>query len=78
MFESRWMGWGGGWMWLFWLVLIVLIVAWTQGRGRDPERPSRRSKSALEILDARYARGEIEREEYEQKHSDLLRGEGDV
>ena len=33
------------------------------------------SASALEILNRRYARGEIDREEYEQKRQDIERGQ---
>lgn len=69
--------WGGGWMWLggiwmvlFWVLLILAIVAlvrWIWGRGGGAmARPS-----AVEILKERYARGEIDREEFEQKRRDL-------
>ena len=70
-------GWGGmafGMvsMLLFWVLLIAAIVvvirhAW--GTGVSPER--RQEKTALDILKERYARGEIEREEFEQKKRDL-------
>jgi len=75
------MGFGGGGigmggallMLLFWGVLIVAAVVgvrwlWDQGRppaGRGP------GESALEVLRRRYARGEIEREEFETKRRDL-------
>lgn len=69
-------GWGGmgmGFgMLLFWgllIVGIVMLVNCSRGSGtcgkREPE------KSALDILKERYARGEIEREEFEQKKRDL-------
>ena len=64
---------GGLLMLLFWGVLIVAAVVgvrwlWDQGRppaGRGP------GESALEGLRRRYARGEIEREEFETKRRDL-------
>ncbi len=65
-------GWGGmglG-MLLFWVVLIVavvLLLKYTLGAGTSPGR----EKSALDLLKERYARGEIEREEFEQKRRDL-------
>lgn len=66
------MGFGGPFMLLFWvlvIVAIVVLVKWIAGQsssGRDL-----RGKTALEILQERYACGEIDREEYEQKKRDL-------
>ena len=74
MFE--WHGYGGGMMWIFW-ILIILALVWfvaiaTRRGGASPGGPSPGSdKSALEILKERYARGEIERDEFEQKQKDL-------
>ena len=68
-------GWGMGvgfiFMLLFWGFIILGIAAlirWlmTQSSGREA-----REKSPLEIVQERYARGEIDREEYEQKRRDL-------
>jgi putative membrane protein len=57
----------GGFMWLLWILLIAglvwLVAAFV--------RPSDHRKSALEILEERYARGEIEREEFERRKADL-------
>lgn len=50
---------------LFWgaIILPVVLLAGSLSRtGRE-----RRQKSARDILDERYARGEIDREEYEEK-----------
>lgn len=58
--------------WVAVIVGIVLLVRWLaastrgEGRGAGPE------DSALEILKRRYARGEINREEFEEKKKDLL------
>ena len=66
-------GWGMGFgMLLFWGVLIVALVVlgkyfWGSGTGESRVR----EKSALDLLKERYARGEIEREEFEQKMRDL-------
>jgi len=65
----------GGWMvfnMIFWLLLVVGLVflaAWmirkyATGGGRSEE-------TALDILKKRYARGEITREEYEEKKRDI-------
>lgn len=70
---SGWgMGFGGPFMLLFWALVavgIVLFVKWLVGQS-SPGRDAR-GKTALEILQERYARGEIDREEYEQKKRDL-------
>ena len=67
-------GWGGmglG-MLLFWGLLIagiVMVVRCFSGSGTCGKRD--REKSALDLLKERYARGEIEKEEFEQKKRDL-------
>ena len=69
-----WGIWGIGmmlFMFLFWGLVIVGIVVgirWLVRQGR-PEG----TDSALEILRQRYARGEINREEFEGKRRDLQR-----
>ncbi len=69
-----WGIWGIGmmlFMFLFWGLVIVGIVVgirWLVRQGR-PEV----ADSALEILRQRYARGEINREEFEAKRRDLAR-----
>jgi putative membrane protein len=53
-----------------WVLLglgFALLVRYATRPGRDEDKP----KSALDILKERYARGEIGREEYEQKKRDL-------
>ena len=70
---------GFGWMWLmpvFWIVFLGLII-WAVvalGRSSSESRGSDSSKadSALEVLKGRYARGEINKEEYEEKKRDLI------
>ncbi len=70
---------GFGWMWLmpvFWIVFLGLII-WavvTSVRSSSESRGSDSSKadSALELLKKRYARGEIDKQEYEEKKKDLV------
>ena len=76
---------GMGWMgmifqilfWILLLVLLVLLIRWLlQGpedreRGRGSPAPGDDRGRALEILKERYARGEIDKEEFEQKKRDL-------
>ncbi len=65
------MGFGGGFMWLFWILLIVVIVWAVKAAGGNREKPPGKQKSALDILKERYARGEIDQDEFEQKRKDL-------
>ncbi|MBL27263.1 MAG: hypothetical protein CMM50_06915 [Rhodospirillaceae bacterium] len=53
---------------LFWgalILVIVLLVRWL-GEGRSPFGGPRR-KSAIDILEERFARGEIDQEEFEER-----------
>ena len=71
-----WMGVGIVHMLLFWGLIILAIVAlvkWLSGKSPSPSAERLRERTALEILQERYARGEIDRQEYEQKRTDLLR-----
>ncbi len=69
MYQGHWSG--GGFMWLFWVLIIVAIVwALKEGIGHV-NRQQERQKSALDILKNRYARGEIDPQEFEQKRRDL-------
>ncbi len=71
MYDGHMYGFFGGFMWLFWLVVIVAIIWAVKAIGGGP---TERSKSALDVLDERYARGDIGREEYEQKRKDIKGG----
>ena len=65
-------GWMGGGMWLFWIVLIVLVVLLLRAvsGGFSSSSPSRQD-TPLEILKARYARGEIDDEEFQRRRREL-------
>lgn len=78
--EFGWWGMGFGFLFmiLFWALIILGIVAlirWLTGESQaGRERGTReqpRDKTPLEIVQERYARGEIDRDEYEQKRRDL-------
>ena len=59
-------------MWLLWIVLIVvlaLVIKAATGGGSG--QGGGQTKTPREILDERYARGEIDKDEYEQKQRDL-------
>ncbi len=69
-------GWGGGFlMMIFWTVLFIAILLWvfkTIQNQRD-ERTSAglKTDTPLDILKKRYARGEINKEEYDKIKKDL-------
>lgn len=68
-------GWGGPWWLLFPLfwILVIGTVIWLVARNRRQESSSTSSvERASEILAARYARGEIDTDEYHQR-LDVLR-----
>ncbi|WP_324736444.1 SHOCT domain-containing protein [Thermococcus sp. SY098] len=59
-------------MLLFWIAIIVGVVWFIKWIIEQSSSGSR--KSALEILDEKYARGEIDDEEYERRKRKLLEG----
>jgi len=66
-------GFMGGYMWIVWIVVIVgifFLAKWVVQQSRPGEQKP--DESSLEILKKRYARGEINKEEFEQKKKDLL------
>ena len=63
-------------MLLFWGVLIagaiwVIRALFPGGGASGPVLPGRDARGARQILDERYARGELTREQYEQMKRDL-------
>lgn len=70
------MWYGGGWMvlWmaLFWAGLVVLVFWAVRSANGEVRRTSRPEPGrALQILEERFARGEIDRDEFEERRSAL-------
>ena len=71
------MMWFGGWWMALWMLLfwagLILLVVWGvrafSGESREADRPGR--SNALHILEERFARGEIDRYEFEGRRSVL-------
>ena len=76
MFGWHGMGWGGMvWGWVFLALIavgvVLLVTALVRGRrGSTESRPAGGSR-AREILDERYARGEIDTAEYQNRLQQL-------
>lgn len=72
-------GWGGWWMWLWplFLIIFVVIVIWLLAKGARSRgggggiQPHRQTPE--DILKERYARGEIDHEEYRKRLEELRR-----
>ena len=72
-------GWEWGWghmlfgsmmMILFWggiILVIVLAVRWFGRRSSQDAAPAAPRRSAFDILDERFARGDIDQEEFEER-----------
>ncbi len=73
-------GWGMGWfgmifMLLFWVLVIVgliFLIKWLVQTTRKGAESSNGGSRALDILKERYAKGEINKEEFEEKKKDLM------
>jgi putative membrane protein len=74
--------WGSGWGWVgglvsgvFWIAIIVLAVVLLRRELPHLHAGDRRGSSpALRLLEERYARGEIDREEFLHRREVLLQG----
>ncbi len=79
------MGWGGGWFGMIFgpifmilvlalvIAVAVLLVRWLGGPGNTAAAPHQPppTRTPLDILKERFARGEIDREEFEERRRTL-------
>lgn len=62
-----------GSVWIFWIFLIVGLVFLFKWIFQENKGSAvRMEKNVLEILKQKYVRGEIEKQEFEQKKKDLF------
>jgi putative membrane protein len=64
-------GWGILWMILSWAAIVGVVVLIVRAFTREPPSTSPRQRDPLEILDERYARGEISEAEYRDRRQVL-------
>lgn len=76
------MGDGWGWWMVFgwiWMIGIIAVVVWAvssltrSGADREPERPNDARSTPLEVLERRYAAGELSDEQFERMRRQLRR-----
>ena len=72
-----WGWWGMGWIFMiiFWGLIIVgliFLIRWLAGLSRSRASYDKTQDSALEILRQRYTKGEINKDEFEEKKRDLM------
>lgn len=73
-------GWGMGWFgmlfslffWILVIVAIVYLIKYLARASRGDQKPVQQGSNAMDILKERYARGEIDRNEFEQMKNDLM------
>ena len=76
------MGWGSGMGWFGGIIMlifciavivgIILLIRWLIISTKTTSHGTSSGDSALEILKRRYARGEIDKQEFEEKKKDLI------
>ncbi len=60
-------GWGVLWMVLSWTVIVAIVIFIVRAFSQPSTGPSSRERDPLQILDERFARGEISEEEYRER-----------
>jgi len=64
-------GFGSGFMVLWWVLIVVGIVVLVKWISSNTGGRNRSGSKALEILNERYARGEIDDQEFQKRKRDL-------
>lgn len=63
---------GGGFMWIFWILLVIVIIVIVKAISGGTSSSGRSAdESPMEILRKRYARGEIDEQEFEHRRREL-------
>ncbi len=75
MQHAYWNDWYVGWGWFLWLGILFLVFSsirnWGYTYRAHQKYGKLPQKDALDILDARYAKGELSREEYGRMKTEI-------
>jgi len=63
----------GGWMMIFWLALIIAVVVVVIRALMKTNSQQDTSETPMDILKKRFAKGEIDKEEFEERKKELLK-----
>ena len=62
---------GGGLMMIFFWIAIIWLIIWLARKSHWNSTDKSSKNNALDILKERYAKGEINKQEFEEKKKDL-------
>jgi putative membrane protein len=66
------MGLGMGWWWIIGIAVVTAIIWFILRNANSSRLGNSKEKSALDILKERFAKGEINKEEYEERRKKLI------
>ncbi len=71
MTPEYWMGQGFGFMWIFPLLFLAVFIFFMRGMFGQNNNSNKTIETPREILDKRFAKGEINKDEYEEMKKTL-------
>jgi len=67
-------GWGMGWWWIIGLIILIAVI-WMVVKAMNQQNATTKTESKKTARDSnkeRYAKGEIDKQEYEERRKDLM------